>query len=166
VFFDPDKLNSSKIIAIVESPEVKIKNDNIIMTRKPGFKVQYSEKNVPVVNLQKFYMGVIPSINDTLNKFEKYKSSDLSVYETSLSEFNKEISDQLPNLESHLSINKGVVRFKTRYSENNVYIQIIFVKSMTNTSDILKLITSPTLRMYSDDGTFKERDNMFVTLIK
>lgn len=166
VYFNPVKLSLSKIIAIVESSEVRIKNENTESIQKLNFKVQYAEEKFALINLQGFYMDLIPAMDDTFNKFSRYKSTDLSVYEILLSSFNKEIADQLPSLESHLSDNNGIVGFKTRYTKDGVYVQIIFVKSMTNTSGIFKLLTAPKLKVYFNDGSSEERDNPFRTLIK
>jgi polyferredoxin len=166
VYFNPVKLSSSKIIAVIESPEIKIKDGKTESIQKNNFKIQYAEEKFTLINLQEFYTDLTPAMDDTFNKFSRYKSTDLSIYEILLSSFNKEIADQLPYLESHLSNNNGIVGFKTRYTKDGVYVQIIFVKSMTNTSDILKLLTAPKLKVYFDDGSSKERDNPFIPLIK
>jgi len=166
VYFNPVKLDPSKIIAIIESSEIKVEDGKTESIQKLNFKVQYAEEKFPLINLQEFYMDLIPAMDDTFNKFNRYKSTDLSVYEILLSSFNKEIADQLPSLESHLSNDNGIVGFKTRYTKDGVYAQIIFVKSMTNTSDIFKLLTAPKLKVYFNDGSSEERDNPFITLIK
>jgi len=161
IYFDPVKLSSSKIIAIIESPELKIGDGETENIQKLNFKVQYAEEKFPLINLQEFYMDMIPAMDDTFNKFSRYKSTDISVYEIILSSFNKEIADQLPYMESHLSNNNGIVGFKTCYTNEGVFIQISFVNSMTNTSDIFKLLTAPKLKVYFNDGSSEERDNPF-----
>ncbi|NTW33061.1 MAG: 4Fe-4S binding protein, partial [Bacteroidetes bacterium] len=117
IYFNPQKLKISKIIKIIESPEIKIKDDETENIQKLNFKVKHANENPTIISLQDFFMDMIKPMDDKFNKFSTYKPNELSIYKINLPIFNKEISENLLFLESHLSNNDGIVGFKTIYNK-------------------------------------------------
>ena len=162
IYFNPEKLNLSKLIEIVESPEIKlieVDNENV---QKLNFKVTHTDQNVSSISLQKFSMDMILPMDDKFNKFSSYNETELNVFIKKLPLFNKEISEQLPFLESHLSNDEGIVGFKTDYYNTGVCLNITYVKSKTDTNAILKLLKAPELKVYYSDGSSEVKENTFI----
>lgn len=161
IYFDPSKLNTTKIVEIIQSPEITIKKQKGDVIQELNFKADYDGSKTISIKSMEFYKQLITPMDDKFNKFENYKTPELSVYEIPVSPLNQETIDQLAYLESHLSNDEGVVSFKTVFSDKNVLADITFVTAKTNPEKILKLLNSPKFTIHYDDGTSEEVDNSF-----
>jgi len=161
IYFNPDSLQPSEIIALIESEEINIAEGKNITVQKLNFEVQDEVVRPSYVSLQDFYAIMAPPMDDKFNKFKSYKTSDLSVYEIAITPFNNETSDQLTYLESHLSNDDGVVGFKTIYQRDSVFADITFVTTKTTPTKIFKLMQAEKLKVYYNDSTSDEMDNTF-----
>lgn len=161
VYYNPSKLSITQLVAIIESPELIIKNESTETTKKLNFKVNDADKNYTLITYGDFYNSMIPRIDDTFNKYDSYSSEDLSVYEIPILPFNKTKSENLPYLESHASGDNGVVAMKSFFRNDTAFMDLTFVKSKTSAEKIYKRITEKKFTIYYSDGTSEEVDNVF-----
>lgn len=161
IYFDQAKLTTSKIIEIIQTPEITIKKKKGDVVQELNFKADYSGNKAATISTKEFYESMIKPMDDKFNKFENYKAAEFSVYEIPVSPLNQETIDQLSYLESHLSNDAGVVAFKTVFTDDNVFADITFVTTKTKPSAIYKLLNSPKFTIYYNDGTSEEVDNAF-----
>jgi len=161
IYFDPDSLQPSDIISLIETEEINDADENHKTPHKLNFEVQEEVVKPSYVSLQEFYEVMAPLMDDKFNDFEKYKPSELSVYEIPVTPFNNETYDQLGYLESHLSADEGIVGFKTVYKKDTVLAHITYVKSKTTPTKVFKLLRSEKLKVYYNDSTSDELDNAF-----
>lgn len=161
VYFNPSKLSITQLIAIIESPELIIKNENTTSTKKLNFKVDDADGKYTMITFEDFYNSMVPRIDDTFNKYDSYSSEDLSVYEIPILPFNKSKSENLIYMESHASGDNGIVAMKSFFRNDTAFIRLTFVKSKTNAENIYKRITEKKFTIYYSDGTSEEVDNVF-----
>lgn len=161
IYFDPLKINQSQIKAVIESPELKIPGDESPVTVKLNFKAVIVEEKYSETGLTDFYKIMFPPKDDSFNKFSSYKTCDMANYKIAFTSFNKELSEQLISLESHLSNNEGITRFRTVYMNDSVFAYITFVKAKTCPATVFRLINAAKLKIFYTDGASAEIDNPF-----
>jgi len=161
IYFNPDSLQPSEIMAIIETEEVKVPEGNNETIHKLDFEVQDEVVKPSYVNPQEFYEVMAPPMDDTFNNFENYKTSELAVYQVPVTLFNNDSFTQLGYLESQLSNDEGIVGFKTVYQKDSVFIEVTYVKDKTKPLSILKQMQAEKLKVYYNDSTSEDIDNLF-----
>ncbi|MFH0866275.1 MAG: 4Fe-4S binding protein, partial [Bacteroidota bacterium] len=107
VYFNTEKLTLSKIIEIIESPELILKGGEKETVKQLNFKVRDANTVDTVITGVEFFNIMIPPVNDKFNRYESYSQEELSVYEISVLPFGKTAGENLIFLESHASGDEG-----------------------------------------------------------
>ncbi len=162
VYFDSKATNPAEIIKAMRAKEVELKySDGKIVKKEIDFDV-YDEYEIRgKLSALQFSREMFTPYSRSFNGYKKYKAEELKIliYEFPEAE-NATLSRKLPYLVSHLSNNKGIVRFSVRYTDKPVAM-VYFNPEKTTLEEVKQTVSSPKLKVHFRDGSVKEFDNWF-----
>jgi NAD-dependent dihydropyrimidine dehydrogenase PreA subunit len=119
------------------------------------------EEKVDTITRREFIERQMSPINRTFKKaVEKYGMENSAVYEMVYPAMDKPINSRnFPYLISYLSLNEGVLGFRTLLNADEQYaIQITYDKNTLNDEKIWEILTAPKWNVLMKDGTIQEQD--------
>ena len=90
----------------------------------------------------------------SFNDFEGYKPDQLDSLDLNFSAAANPAQTDLPwYLLSHISNDKGVVKFSTLFTDSGIKLRLVFVPALTNKLKILTQLNQPEMDVHMSDGT-------------
>jgi Pyruvate/2-oxoacid:ferredoxin oxidoreductase delta subunit len=129
--------------------EVKLKYE---VVKKPDLEIITKEDYLTVM-----FEPYVTSFNG----YSKYSDDVIDTYRLTLGK-NATLKQRFPHMVSHLSHNNGIIQFKTTLDEEfKQVLDILFVDSMTNASEVYSMLVADTLHFTYKDGRKGSIENMF-----
>ncbi|KAF0195009.1 MAG: hypothetical protein FD166_3249 [Bacteroidetes bacterium] len=162
VYFDSRYINSEKIRTLIEEKRVTWTTDGETSAAETDFRVASlgkKEQDLPLSEyLALMYEPVVMSFNDA----ESYLPDELDSLELDFSAAaDPDIADLPWYLLSHVSNDKGVVKFATRFTDEGIRLVLTFVPAITGREKIVSLLNEPELKVHMSDGTKQTMENPF-----
>ncbi len=162
VYFDDNQTTPENIIKAMRAKEVELKYSNGKKVNKEiNFDVydEYSIKGK--ISVREFNREMFTPFARSFNHYRKYKPEQLQVLIYPFREaLNSTLRRRLPYLVSHLSNNKGIVKFSTKYTDKPVAL-VYFDPTKTNIDEVKKTISASKLKVHFRDGSVKEVENPY-----
>jgi copper chaperone CopZ/NAD-dependent dihydropyrimidine dehydrogenase PreA subunit len=161
IYFDSAIIQPAKIIQSIEDNKLIISKNGEETIINTDFKV-IKLTTITKVDRNNFLKLFVAGTDTEFNKYANYQSNQLSVYEIDFEQLaDPYLWEWIPYLVSHMSNNDGIVRFQSLVSENGPILRLWFVNTMTQASDISKMLTAGELTVHYPDKTTKKVKNPF-----
>ncbi len=162
VYYDANKITPEEIKKAMRAKEVELKYSNGKTVIKPiDFDVYDDYEIKGKISVRQFNREMFSPFTKTFNHYRKYKPEELRVLVYAFPEAeNSTLARRLPYLVSHLSNNKGIVRFSTRYTDKPVAM-VYFDPKKTTADKVKQTLESPKLKVHFRDGSVKEVENPY-----
>lgn len=161
IYFDQDLEPVEALLNTINAGEYTLVKEGKEEIVQVEFETAEGEKLLDPISFRDFVQEFFPAMNQTFNNYETYKVSDLKVLEIGLPEAeNSSYKRQLSYYVSHLSGNDGIVRFETLYTDKPIA-HIYFDPAQVDSAEIVKMLTSPTMTVYLQDGSTRDFENPF-----
>jgi polyferredoxin len=161
IYFDQDLEPVEALLNTINAGEYTLMKEGKEEIVQVEFETAEGEKLLDPISFRDFVQEFFPAMNQTFNNYETYKVSDLKVLEIGLPEAeNSSYKRQLSYYVSHLSGNDGIVRFETLYTDKPIA-HIYFDPAQVDSAEIVKMLTSPTMTVYLQDGSTRDFENPF-----
>ncbi len=162
IYFDDSKTNPDEIIKAIETKEIELKlRDGGTLKREIDFEVEGKGEIIKKISTNDYLKNMFVIYDKQFNKYrktsiEKVKVLSFPMKEAGISSYYRSLN----YLTSHLSGNKGIVRFATRFT-NTPTAFIFFNEDKTNLEEVKQTITADTLSVHYSKGVIKKMKNPF-----
>ena len=161
IYYDPSKTSPEKIKLLIEEREERIMPGKSNERKESHFSVTYINK-AEKLSVMQFMKLLYEPVDESFNGFDSIPAANLEICQLSFPQaINSELQEWIPYLVSHSSNDDGIVRFQTLFSDSIPQLRIWYVKGLSNSSSIIKLLNQPQLKVYYPDGTDKMFKNRF-----
>ncbi|MCB9015664.1 MAG: 4Fe-4S binding protein [Lentimicrobiaceae bacterium] len=162
IYFDSRLLNTDKIKQLIEEEKLKWAFEGETYEAETDFKVASIRLKEEAISLSAYlslkYEPVVLDFND----FESYQPSQLDSLDVPFIDgADPELTDMPWYLLSHLSNEKGVVRFATLFTDNGMVLRLTYSPALTGKEQIMNLLNQPDLHVHMSDGTEKSMPNPY-----
>ncbi len=157
-FPDSAKIDEKELTGILESKTLSWKTGGKSKEVLLKYKV-VGKMDIRPISRGEYISLMFTPYMASFNDYNKYDSAVVSIYTLPLGK-NAALRKRFPYLVSHLSNDTGIIKFETVLSDDyKQMLEISFVDSLTNPTEIYNLLTSDTLRFtYSNGKTGKSRN--------
>jgi hypothetical protein len=153
VYFDSALVSTDEISRIIEEKKVKWEVDGDPREATTGFKVA-SVQPKGALNLKSYFEKMYESVIMTFNGFENYDSTRTAgVLLPFPSAADPSLSDMPWYLLSHISNNRGVVKFEVIPSDTGFMLGLVYIPEMTGRDEIIRQLNEPELKVHLSDGS-------------
>ncbi len=162
IYYDAKITNPDEIKKAIQAKEVTIKYSNgTEVTNDIDFDV-YSEFVVKdKISTQEYQAKMFSGYDRKFNHYSKYKPEELKALIYPMPEAaNSTLARRLGYLVSHLSNEKGIVRFSTRYINGPKAI-VYFNPKLITVKKLKETISSPIMKVHFRGGKVKEVENPY-----
>ncbi|HGY54910.1 MAG TPA: 4Fe-4S binding protein [Caldithrix abyssi] len=161
IYYDPAKLSTDRIKAIIQSPEVTYKTRNGSVTQELDFSVAEMDDTMHPVERDDFIRKMFSPFNLPFNDYKKYTAEQLEVYQVPFKQaMNPRYRREFQFLAAHLSLDSSIVRFETTYTDQP-YARIYYVKSRITEDQIWQMLKQDTLHFMYRGGKMGSKKNVF-----
>ena len=161
VYYDPSKTNSLKIKDQIEKEEVIAKKAKAEETLELNFKVEDKGENKPTISVVEYKKRIFRTYDRVFNNYKKYTEENLSIFIFPMPEAaSPQLRRYFGYLTSHLSVDDGIVRLSTRYT-NKPSCFIYFDPSQTNVDKIKQALIKKKLTIFLSNSETKDVVNPF-----
>ena len=161
VYYDAKKTTPEEIQKAMRADEVELKYSNgKTVTKEIDFDVYDEYETLGKISVRQFNREMFTPYSRTFNHYRNYKPEQLEILIYPFPEGASSLSRRIPYLVSHLSNNKGIVRFSTRYTDKPVAM-VYFDPEKTTLEEVKKTISAEKLKVHFRDGSVKEVENPF-----
>jgi len=162
IYFDNRYTSIEKISELIEEKRVTWVYEGETNAAETDFKVasiNIQNQQMPLsAYLTLMYEPVIMGFND----FESYKPDQLDSLDLNFSAAANPAQTDLPwYLLSHISNDKGVVKFSTLFTDSGIKLRLLFVPALTNKEKIIAQLNQPEMDVHMSDGTEKKISNPY-----
>jgi len=158
-YFDPTVTTPEKIVSWIESPTVTYKQGEGTVTQDCEFRASILEAASSITAIE-YRRAMFESADWKFNGFAEdavYESFSVSMPQL----LEPEYSEQLPFLISHISNDKGTVRYYTEYTGDAPFAHSLYKKDITSPENIYTALNALQLRVSYDDGSEEYLPNPF-----
>lgn len=158
VYFDSALVSAEEISRIIEEKKVKWEVDGDSREAITGFKVASVEPK-KAMNLKRYLEKMYEPVVMSFNGFENYDSTRTADILLPFSAAADPSYADMPwYLLSHISNNRGVVKFEVIPSDTGFMLGLVYLPEMTGSDEIVRQLNEPELKVHMSDGstqTFK-----------
>ncbi len=161
-FYDPSVTNPNEINEFILTEEVEIKlRGGRTQLRELSFELNEEGVDKGFISVLDYKRRMFKGYNQTFNKYKEYGVEQLSVLIYPMPEAgNFLLARKLSYITSHLSNNKGIVRFSTAFNEEPTA-YVYFDPEKTTVEEVKAAISNPVYSVTYRDGSVKDVDNPF-----
>ncbi|MGE5682610.1 MAG: 4Fe-4S binding protein [Bacillota bacterium] len=161
VFYDASKTNPAKMKKEIEVSEVNVKLGDKIQKTEIDFELADAGIVTGSIPVPEYKKRIFKSYDRNFNEYTNYAKEELSVLVFPMPEAaNQALRQRFGALTSHLSADKGIVRFSTRYFDVPSAI-VFFDAKQTNEEKVKQALTKPVLTIFTSETTTKDMPNPF-----
>lgn len=160
IFYDDSKTNPTKILALFDKDFVMAKKQNGEEKVYLDFKAENNGEEKGQITIPEYTRRIFRTYDRKFNDYKKYDLDQLSIFIFSMPEAGvPTLRRYFASLTSHLSADKGIVRFSTRYTDKP-YAYIFFDPNQTSVEKIKEALVKPILTVFVKTET-KDIKNPF-----
>ncbi len=162
IYFNANKTTPQEIIKAIETDEIELRmRDGSTLKREIDFEVENNGKVIGKVSTNNYLKNMFVKYDKAFNKYKKLSKNKLKVLIFPMPEAGRSSYYRMLNyLTSHLSGNKGIVRFATRFT-NVPTAYVYFNEEKANLNNVIKTISADTLSVHYSKGVIKKMKNPF-----
>ncbi len=162
IYFDATKTNPKEIIKAIETDEIELRmRDGSTLKRELDFEVENEGRIIGKVSKNEYLKDMFVKYDKAFNKYKKIDPKNLKVLIFPMKEAGRSSYYRSLNyLTSHLSGNRGIVRFATRFTDTPTAF-VYFNEEKTTPEEVKKAIASDTLNVHYSKGVIKKMKNPF-----
>lgn len=161
VYYDSTLITTGEISKIIEQKKVEWMVDGELNQAETGFKVAFAEPESSL-GLAAYLKKMYEPVSMTFNGFDSYDSLQTSALQLPFAEAaNPELTDMPWYLLSHISNNRGVVKFEIQATDRGFELHLVYLPQMTSKEEILNQLNEPALKVHLSDGTEQQLDNPY-----
>ncbi len=155
-----EEIDESELTEILEADELTYPTKDATNTVGLNY-VVIGDYSYETITRGEYIKMLFNPYNQTFNSKEDYSDDVIKTYRLPLGK-NQSLTKKLPYLVSHISNNDGIVALSTLLSEDYIQtLEVSYIDTMTNTSEIYNLLISDTLNISYKDGSTGKLPNMF-----
>lgn len=153
VYFDSTLVSADEISRIIEEKKVKWEVDGDPREATTGFKVASVEPK-RALNLKSYLEKMYEPVVLTFNGFENFDSTRTAgVLLPFPAAADPSLNDMPWYLLSHISNNRGVVKFEVIPSDTGFVLGLVYIPEMTGRDEIIRQLNEPELKVHLSDGS-------------
>ncbi|MBW6491028.1 MAG: 4Fe-4S binding protein [Lentimicrobium sp.] len=161
IYFDSTLVSTGEISKIIEEKKVKWESGGEQREASAGFKVASVVSNEGL-NLKNYLEKMYEPVSMTFNGFDKYNAAQT---DNLLIPFAKAADPSIPDMPwyllSHISNNRGVIKFEINPSDSGFMLSLIYVSEITSKDEIINQLNEPQLKVHLSDGTEQNLENPY-----
>lgn len=161
IFYDSTIVTASEIAKLIEEKKVKWESDGEQREASTGFKVASVEPKAGL-SLSNYLKKMYEPVSMTFNGFDKY---NVTHTDSLLLPFAKaadpSLSDMPWYLLSHISNNRGVIKFEIIPSDSGFMLSLVYVPEITGKDEIINQLNEPQLKVHLSDGSEQNLENPY-----
>ena len=162
VYFDNNLINIDKIGKLIEEKRVTWMVDGETRAAETGFKVASIKMKENKLALSDYLALMYEPVEMSFNGFEEYNPDQLDSLDLDFpGAADPAFSDMPWYLLSHVSNDKGVVRFQSIFTNSGIKLRLIYVPALTNKNKLITLLNQPELDIHMSDGTRQVMKNPY-----
>ncbi len=162
IYFDNNLINIEKIRKLIEEKRVTWKVDGETRAAETGFKVASIKMKENDLLLSDYLALMYEPVEMSFNGFDEYKTDQLDSLDLDFpGAADPALTDITWYLLSHVSNDKGVVRFQTLFTNSGIKLRLIYAPALTNKDKIITLLNQPELDIHMSDGTRQVMKNPY-----
>ena len=161
VYFDPALIDAAKISSLIEEKKVIWEVEGEEHVAKTAFEVASLNEGQPFA-VKEYLAKLYDPVSLTFNNFEDYTSDQLETMEFDFpAGADPELTDMPWYLLSHVSNNRGVVKFETVAADKGFKLQLMTVKGKLTREDLTGILSADSLTVHLNDGTTQVLKNPY-----
>jgi ferredoxin len=161
IYYDAQLISEAKIRQMIEAKKVEWESDGNLFEAKTNFQVASVTSHEKMTQSQ-YLARMYEPVEMSFNGFKEYKPDQLDSLDLDFpGAADPSLSDMPWYLLSHVSNDKGVVRFQTHFTDSGIKLRLIFVPALTNRDKIIILLNQPDLDIHMSDGTKQVMKNPY-----
>lgn len=162
IYYDSRFIDIGKISKLIEEKRLTWEADGETRAAETHFKVAAIDVKNPNFPLAEYLTLMYEPVEMNFNSFEEYALAQLDSLDLDFpGAADPAFSDMPWYLLSHVSNDKGVVRFQTLFTNSGIKLRLIYVPAMTNRDKIIALLNQPELDIHMSDGTKQVMKNPY-----
>lgn len=162
IYYDKQFISVKEIGKLIEEERVQWTSDGETFAAETDFIVASLSEQSAQLSLPDYLNKMYEPVEMGFNAMDDYKPAQLDSLEVNFPGFtDPDLTDMPWYLLSHLSNDKGVVKFSTLFTPQGVKLRLLYVRELTNPEKIMKLLNSPELNTHMSDGTTKILENPY-----
>ncbi|MFH1120728.1 MAG: 4Fe-4S binding protein [Bacteroidota bacterium] len=162
VYYDSRFINKEKIRTLIEEKRVTWTIDGETSAAETDFQVASISKEISALTLPEYLGLMYEPVDMSFNDADGYLPVELDSLELDFAAACDPGMVDMPwYLLSHVSNDKGVVKFATRFTDEGLRLVLTFVPALTNREKIVSLLNEPELNVHMSDGTKQTMENPF-----
>jgi polyferredoxin len=158
IYYDSTMVSTDEITKIIEEKKVKWEAGGEPRETTTGFKVA-SVNLKGMLSLENFLERMYEPVMMTFNGFENYDAAQTAEILLPFSAAaDPSLADMPWYLLSHISNDRGVVKFEVISSDTGFMLGLVYLPEMTGSDEIVRQLNEPELKVHMSDGstqTFK-----------
>jgi polyferredoxin len=162
IYYDPRFINIGKIGELIEDKRVTWKVDGETMAAKTDFEVVSITEKDNSMPLSAYLAMMYEPVDMAFNDFESYLPEQVDSLEFNFdAAADPELVDMPWYLLSHVSNEKGVIKFSTLFTDSGIKLRLLFIPALTSKDKITALLNQPELNVHMSDGTEQKLENPY-----
>jgi polyferredoxin len=161
IYYDAQLISEAEINQVIEAKKVEWESDGNLFEAKTNFKVASVTSRENMTQSQ-YLARIYEPVEMSFNGYEDYAPEQLDSLELDFpGAADPALSDMPWYLLSHVSNDKGVVRFQTLFTNSGIKLRLIYVQKLTNRDKIITLLNQPELDIHMSDGSRQVMKNPY-----
>ncbi|HOI88108.1 MAG TPA: 4Fe-4S binding protein [Lentimicrobium sp.] len=161
VFYDSSLVSAGEISKLIEEKKVKWEIDGEPGEATTGFKVASVDPR-PALSLKGYLEKMYEPVKMTFNGFEDYDSVQTAEILLPFSAAAEPSLADMPwYLLSHISNNRGVIKFEIQTTDSGFVLSLIYVPEITTREQVMIQLNEPQLKVHLSDGSEQKLENPF-----
>ena len=161
LYYAPTQITPERIKQLIEERGESAMPGKANGKEEANFTVAYL-KNAEQLSVLQFMKIIYEPVDVAFNGFDSIPASNLEICQFLFPQaINPDLQEWIPYLVSHSSNDNGIVKFQTLFNDSFPELRIWYVKGLSNSSSILRLLNQSKLKVYYPDGSDKIFENRF-----
>jgi len=161
IFYDSSLVSAGEISTLIEEKKVRWEIDGELREASTGFRVA-SVDPLPALSLKEYLDRMYEPVAMTFNGFKDYDSAQTAEILLPFSAAAEPSLADMPwYLLSHISNNRGVIKFDIRTAESGFVLSLLYVPEITTREQIVIQLNEPQLKVHLSDGSEQKLDNPY-----
>lgn len=162
IYFDNRYTDIGKISNLIEEKRLTWISDGETRAAVTGFKVTSISEQADGQLLSDYLALMYSPVDMSFNGIEQYAPGQLDSLELDFpAAADPALTDMPWYLLSHVSNDKGVVKFTTLFTDSGLRLRLIYAPALTDKEKIISLLNQPEMKVHMSDGSEQTLRNPF-----
>jgi polyferredoxin len=160
-YYDAAVISQKEVTAVIEAKKVVWETDGSESVAKTDFEVA-SISSRGKLSLDVYLSMMYEPVEMTFNGFEDYEATQMDSLRFDFPQAADPALTDMPwYILSHMSNNRGVVRFSVKATSKGFVLDLKFIPQLTDSATIVGQLNQPQLKVHLSDGTEETLDNPY-----